>query len=139
MGPTRRGLPLHFPSSLVDTTADRIQYDIVILLAWEVAVGLGDLQQMTMLAVARLGEDAFAKAVREELRQIAGREVSVSTVYVTLVRLEDQGLVASETDEPDPAKGGRGKRFFRITPAGWAALNEARASMQRLWDGVEPA
>jgi PadR family transcriptional regulator PadR len=102
-------------------------------------MGLGDLQQMTMLAVARLGEGAFASAIQDELEAVAGREVAVSTVYVTLVRLEEQGLVASESAPPDPRRGGRGKRFFRVTPSGWEALGEARDAMTRLWDGVEPA
>ncbi len=102
-------------------------------------MGLGNLQQMTMLAVARLGENAFAKVVREELEVATGRELAVSTVYVTLVRLEEQGLVTSETTAPDPARGGRGKRYFRLTPEGWAELRHAREVMARLWEGVKPA
>jgi hypothetical protein len=66
---------------------------------------------MTMLAVARLGENAFAKVVREELEVATGRELAVSTVYVTLVRLDE----------------------------GWAELQHAREVMARLWEGVKPA
>jgi DNA-binding PadR family transcriptional regulator len=103
------------------------------------ATNLGDLQQLTMLAVARLGEDAFGSAIQAELQNVAGREVSVSTIYVTLVRLEDHGLVRSSKAEPDPARGGKGKRFFELTPAGWKALEGSRSALTRMWEGVKPA
>jgi PadR family transcriptional regulator PadR len=102
-------------------------------------IHLGDLQQLTMLAVARLGKDAFGGVIQDELLRVSDRDVSVATVYVTLVRLEDQGLVRSTTLEPDPGKGGRGKRIFEITPAGWEALEASRLALQRMWEGVEPA
>lgn len=100
-------------------------------------MSLGDLQQMVMLAVARLGRDAYGAAVREELRSVAGRRVAVQTVYVTLVRLEEQGLVASTEMARESGEGGRARRVFRVTPAGWSALDEARYSMGRMWEGVE--
>lgn len=100
---------------------------------------LGDLQQMTMLAVARLGEEAFARAVQKELQAVSGREASVSTIHVTMVRLEDQGMVRSHRTEPDPEKGGKGKRFFELTPEGWEALRASRQALARMWEGVEPA
>lgn len=102
-------------------------------------MSLGELQQMTMLAVARLGPDAFGARIQKELDATARRDLSVSAIYVTLVRLEEQGLVASDRTAPDPKRGGRGKRFFRVTPAGWTALRESREAMDRLWQGVEPA
>lgn len=99
-------------------------------------MSLGELQQMTMLAVARLGEDAYGAVIRDELRDVAGREVSVPTVYVTLVRLEEQGLVSSMDVAPEDGRGGRARRVFALTPAGWEALQSARAAMFRLWEGV---
>jgi DNA-binding PadR family transcriptional regulator len=99
-------------------------------------MSLGELQQMTMLAVARLGADAYGAVIREELRNVAGREVSVPTVYVTLVRLEEQGLVSSTDVAPEDGRGGRARRVFALTPAGWEAVQEARAAMSRLWQGV---
>lgn len=99
-------------------------------------MGLGDLQQMTMLAVARVGRDAYGSAIRDELREVAGRSVSVPTVYVTLVRLEDQGLVASSEAPPSGERGGRPRRVFRLTPSGWEALQESRATLTRMWEGV---
>ena len=99
-------------------------------------MSLGDLQQLTMLAVTRLGDDAYGAAIGEELHRVAGRTVSVPTVWVTLVRLENQGLVESSEAPREEGRGGRARRVFRLTPAGWSALAEARASMARMWDGV---
>ncbi|HEX7050416.1 MAG TPA: PadR family transcriptional regulator [Longimicrobiales bacterium] len=97
-------------------------------------MSLGELQQLVMLAVVRLGDGAYGAAIRDELARVAGRRVSVQTVWVTLVRLEEQGLTAS-TEVAAP-EGGRARRTFRLTPAGWRALEEARASMARMWEGV---
>jgi len=99
-------------------------------------MALGDLQQMAMLAVARLGIEAYGASVRDELARVAGRTVTVPTVYVTLIRLEEQGLVRSGEVASTEARGGRPRRVFRLTPAGWAALEESRAAMTRLWEGV---
>jgi PadR family transcriptional regulator PadR len=99
-------------------------------------MGLGDLQQMTMLAVARLGKEAYGAAVRDELLAVAGRKVAVPTVYVTLVRLEEQGLVESFEAPGAGERGGRARRVFRLTAAGWQELDQARAALSRLWEGV---
>ena len=97
-------------------------------------VSLGDLQQLTMLAVARLGGEAFADAVRQELSEVAERDVAVATVHVTLVRLEKQGLVRSDRRPPEP--GGRERRYFTLTPEGAEALSAARRAHERMWHGV---
>ena len=101
-------------------------------------IHLGDLQQLTMLAVARLGDQAFGSAIQDELLSVSGREVSVSTVHVTLVRLENQNLVRSRKADHDPARGGKGKRFFELTPEGWGSLEASRMAHLRMWEGVEP-
>ena len=100
-------------------------------------INLGSLQQLTMLAVARLCDDAFGGSIQDELRDVAGREVSVPTIYVTLVRLEDHGLVKSIKTLPDPTRGGKGKRYFQLTPMGWDALEASRDSLVRMWEGVQ--
>ena len=97
---------------------------------------LGDLQNLTMLAVARLGGEAYARRIRELLAEAAGRDVSVSTVFVTLTRLEDQGLLASERGSP-PARGGRATKIFSVTETGWVALRRTRAASESLWEGLE--
>ena len=101
---------------------------------------LGDLQQMTMLAVARLGDQAFGGSIRDELERVGHRAVSISTVYVTLVRLENQGLVTSSREEGErTGRGGRPRRYFRLTPEAWRALEASRDAVSRMWKGVAPA
>jgi PadR family transcriptional regulator, regulatory protein PadR len=97
---------------------------------------LGDLQNLTMLAVARLGPDAIAGRVRELLAELADRDVAVSTVFVTLTRLEDQGLLSSRFGD-SPTRGGRRTRVFALTKQGWEALRQTRAASERLWEGLE--
>lgn len=97
---------------------------------------LGDLQNLTMLAVAHLEERSWANQIRLELKETAGREVSIGTVFVTLTRLEDHGLLTSQTgDAPD--RGGRPRRIFTLTPAGWDALRATRAASERMWSRLE--
>src|SRR5689334_24087512 len=86
---------------------------------------VGALELTALLAVARLGEDAYGLAVRRELLDRTGRDYSVGAVYTTLQRLEDKGLLASHASEPLPVRGGRSRRHFRITAAGARALRDA--------------
>ncbi|MGD8330118.1 MAG: helix-turn-helix transcriptional regulator [Acidobacteriota bacterium] len=97
---------------------------------------LGELQQLLLLALLRLGDEAYGAAIRRELRAVAGRKLSISAIYVTLVRMEEQGLVASQ-DGTVPATGGRPRRCFEITRSGRAALKATRAAADKMWSGVE--
>lgn len=99
-------------------------------------MSLGELQQMVMLAVVRLGGEAYGAAIQDELRRVVNRRLAVPTVYNTLVRLEDQGLVASSEAPAAGDRGGRARRVFHLTETGWVALSQARVSMNRLWEGV---
>lgn len=99
-------------------------------------MSLGAFQQLAMLAVARLGAGAYGAAMQAELAEVADRHVSVPTVYVTLIRLEEQGLVRSTNESPPEGQGGRDRRVFELTPQGWAALDETRAASDRMWRGV---
>ncbi len=99
-------------------------------------MSLGELQQLAMLAVVRLGSGAYGAAIQDELANVASRRVSVATVYVTLVRLEERGLVRSKEERPPDGRGGRARRVFELTPSGWDALGEARATAERIWRGV---
>lgn len=89
-----------------------------------------------LLAVWRLGDEAYGASVRSELEEQAGREVTQGAVYVTLVRLEKKGLLTSRMSDPTPVRGGKAKRFFRITPAGVRGVEKAREVLDRLWDGL---
>lgn len=97
---------------------------------------LGDLEELTLLAVLRLGQDAFGSRIREELRRRADRSASISTLYVTLMRLEEKGYVRSWMGEPTPERGGKAKRYFEILPAGVEALEAVRTARERMWEGI---
>lgn len=94
-------------------------------------------EQLILLALLRLGDDAYGVSVREEIEHRAGRTVSIAAVYAALDRMERRGQVETWLSEPTPERGGRAKKHFRITAAGAAALEAARATMDRMWEGLE--
>lgn len=98
---------------------------------------LGELEQIVMLAVRRLGEDAYGGAIQRELGSRADRSVSIATIYVTLTRLEAKGLVSSAFAEGGGERGGRAKRVFRLEPVGLESLRRARDTLARMWEGLE--
>jgi DNA-binding PadR family transcriptional regulator len=98
-----------------------------------------DVEQHVLLAVWRLADEAYGVTVRDELEATAGRGVTAGALYTTLVRLEKKGWLRSTMGDPTPERGGKSKRFFRITGSGVAALHEARSVMERLWEGLDAA
>ena len=98
---------------------------------------LAEFEQMVLLAVVRLDEGAYGAAIRREVGHQTGRTVSHGASFVTLDRLERKGFLTSTMGSSTSGRGGRPKRFFRITPAGAAALKRTRAAFDRLWDGVD--
>ena len=100
---------------------------------------LGEFEQMVILAILRLGDDAYGMTVRRELEKTAGRNVTFGTVYGTLERLEAKGFVTSSHADPEPVRGGRARRYFQVEPAGGLALARARDMMGRMWAGVRLA
>jgi DNA-binding PadR family transcriptional regulator len=98
---------------------------------------LGELEQLLMLAVVRLGSSAYGAEIQRELEDAVGRRLTISTIYVTLVRLEKKGLVRSHRSEPTATRGGKQKRVFRLTPRGVRALRHARNVLETMWEGVE--
>jgi PadR family transcriptional regulator PadR len=97
---------------------------------------LGTLELSALLAVARLGDDAYGLAVRQDLSDRTGRDYSVGAIYTTLQRLEDKGLLASRASEPLPVRGGRSRRQFRVTGAGARAIRDAERRTASMWAGV---
>ena len=97
---------------------------------------LGTLELSALLAVVRLGDDAYGLTVRSDLSERAKRDYSVGAIYTTLQRLEDKGLLASRASEPLPVRGGRSRRLFRITAAGARAIREAERRAASMWAGV---
>ena len=91
---------------------------------------------MLLLALLRLGADAYGVAIAQELEEQTGREVVVASVYATLERLQERGLVTSSLGDSTPERGGRAKRYFRITTAGISEIRDARRSLMSLWKGL---
>ncbi len=98
---------------------------------------LGEFEQMVLLAVLHLEDDAYGAAIQREIDERAGRRRTISAIYVTLVRLQDKGLVESRLADPTPVRGGKAKRFFTVTPVGVVALEDSRQAMDRMWEGLE--
>jgi DNA-binding PadR family transcriptional regulator len=99
-------------------------------------VQLGELEELVLLAVLRLGGEAYGARIREELQAEAGRSASIGTIYVTLMRSEEKGLIRSWMGEPSSVRGGKAKRFFALLPAGMASLERARQIREHMWKGV---
>ena len=98
---------------------------------------LGEFEQVVLLALMRLGEDAYGVTIRQEIEQRTSRMVSLGAIYPTLNRLEDKGLVRSFVGAPSATRGGRAKRHFVLVPAGKEALNRSRDMLAALWRGHE--
>jgi PadR family transcriptional regulator PadR len=98
---------------------------------------LGEFEQMILLTVARLGEEAYGIAILEELGERTGTEAAVASVYAALDRLERRGYVTSRIGQPTRERGGRAKRFFNLLPAGAVALHRSRNALDSLWEGLE--
>ena len=95
---------------------------------------LGEFEQLALLAVLRLGSNAYGATIQEELDRTAGRSTAISSIYITLTRLESKGLVRSSMGAPD---GGRPRRYFRLEEEGVRALKASRSVLLSMWDGVE--
>ena len=101
-----------------------------------VADYLGEFEQLVLLALARLGDDAYGVTIRQTLIERAGRRASFGAIYSTLRRLEDKGLVRSAYGDPEPVRGGRAKKHVALTARGRAALRQAHTALLRMADGV---
>jgi len=99
---------------------------------------LGELEQLVLLCLLRLGEAGYGVTVRLELAQRASRPVSLGTVYKTLLRLESKGLVRGRVGDPTPERGGRRKKLYLVTPAGHRALERSVAAVRELCRGLDP-
>src|ERR1700746_1809734 len=98
---------------------------------------LGEFEHLIVLALLRLEDRAYGVTVRQEIEFRTKREVSIGAVYATLDRLERKGYVKSRRGEPTPERGGRSKRFFRVTAKGVAAVNRTHHALSRLIEGLD--
>ncbi len=98
---------------------------------------LGEFEHLVLLAVVRLAADAYGSTIRREIEERTGRSIAIGALYTALDRLERKGFVSSSLSDPTPQRGGRAKRYFRLRPAGAAALQRSREALTRMWSGVE--
>ena len=98
---------------------------------------LGEFEQMVLLSILRLEDHAYGLAVRDEMEAVTGRLPSSGSLYTTLDRLERKGLIESREGESSEQRGGRPRRYLRVTPEGERSLSQSRDALLALWDGLE--
>ncbi len=101
--------------------------------------GVGEFEQLVLLAVLRLGEEAaYGVKIRQAIEEGTGRDIAAGAVYTTLARLENRGLVGSRAGESTPERSGNRRKYYEVLPAGAAALYRAYAAVQSMARGLEP-
>ncbi len=98
---------------------------------------IGGFEQMVLLAALRLKNGAYAVSIRQELEERAGRNVARGALYTVLERLESKGFLSSRMGDPTPKRGGRSRRYYKVTTLGVSALKSEKDAMVRLWQGLE--
>jgi DNA-binding PadR family transcriptional regulator len=98
---------------------------------------LGEFEQIVLLALIRLGDDAYGVPVRQEIENKTKRSVTVGALYSTLDRLEEKGLIRSRFSDSRPERGGRSRRYFKVQAAGVHALERTRTALDSMWEGLD--
>ena len=97
---------------------------------------LGQFELMVLLAILQAGDDAYGVPIAREIEETTGKEVALGSIYAALERLQDKGLVTSSMGDPTPERGGRAKRYFRVTGKGVREAREAQRTLKKLWSGL---
>ena len=97
---------------------------------------LGGFELLVLVALIRLGDEAYGVPISDAIEESSGREVAMGSVYITLARLERNGLVSSKLGEATAERGGRAKTYFRITAKGLREVRQAQRTLMNLWQGV---
>ncbi|HSM62211.1 MAG TPA: helix-turn-helix transcriptional regulator [Longimicrobiales bacterium] len=100
--------------------------------------GLGEFEHQILLAILRLGREAYSVSIVSELEQRTGRESATAAVYIALRRLERRGLLRSRLETPAESGEPYPRRYFALTEAALEPLKDARRTFLNLWDGLEP-
>ena len=98
---------------------------------------LGEFEQIVLLAVLRLSDEAYGMLIRREIEKRTNRLLTVGALYRTLDRLEEKSLITSWFGDPTPERGGRSKRYFKVEPLGMRALQESRQALAAMWEGLD--
>jgi len=97
---------------------------------------LGEFELMVLLALIRLGEDAYGVPICHEIEKQSGREAALGSVYAALERLEEKGIVTSRLGDSTAVRGGRAKRYFRVTAQGVRQVRQTQRVLMNLWRGL---
>lgn len=98
---------------------------------------LGSFEQLVLLAILRIGDDAYGVPVQEEIERVTGRSVAAGALYRALDRLEERGLVSSATGRPTAERGGRRRRTLTVTPSGARELADALGAVRGMAEGLD--
>jgi len=97
---------------------------------------LGEFEHIVLLALVRLGKNAYGRVIRQVIEDRINRNVSIGALYATLERLEKKGYLTTRTGEPTPERGGRAKRYFKVSASGKRAVLDTRNSLETMWQGL---
>jgi PadR family transcriptional regulator PadR len=97
---------------------------------------LGGFELLVLLALIRLGDEAYGVPISEAIEESSGKDVAIGSVYITLERLESKGLVSSRLGEPTAERGGRAKTYFKVTAKGLRQVRNAQRTLISLWKGI---
>jgi len=97
---------------------------------------LGEFEQFLLLSTLKLGDNAYGSTIRQLLADIIQRDVTIGALYTTLDRLEKKGLLESKTGEVTPERGGRAKKYFKVTAKGEYALKRSKQALTSMWENV---
>jgi DNA-binding PadR family transcriptional regulator len=102
------------------------------------SASLGSFELLVLLAVLRLGDEAYGVPIARAIGQATGRDVALGSVYAALERLESKALVISQVGEPTSARGGRAKRYFSVTASGLREVRSTQRALTSMWTGLKP-
>ena len=97
---------------------------------------LGEFEQFLLLSILKLGDNAYGSTVRQQLAETIQRDVTIGALYTTLERLEKKGLLDSKMGEVTPERGGRAKKYFKVTAKGLSALKRSKQALTSMWENV---
>lgn len=100
---------------------------------------LGEFEQFVLLSILKLSENAYGSAIRQLLAEAVKRDVTIGALYTTLERLEKKGLLTSKMGEVTPERGGRAKKYFKLTAQGHRALKRSKDALTNMWQGLSLA
>lgn len=97
---------------------------------------LGEFEQFILLAILKLGENAYGSTIRQLLADTIQRDVTIGALYTTLERLEKKGLLESKMGEATAERGGRAKKYFKVSAQGQSSLKRSKQALNSMWQGV---